>query len=95
MTPKTRVEKLMKLYADNEQSPDYLDGRFATVPSSVSVRFCLGVKLSATGATVKKWTNRNFEIGDHLYTRSRDENRAFRANDFTLARALDAQTGGT
>ncbi len=91
---RTHVERLTKLYANNEQSSDYLDTNgLVTVPSEANVRRCLGVGPPDTRAAERKWRDRNWGIGGHKYSRGRDENRAFRVNDFNLAHALDDGTG--
>lgn len=39
-----------------------------------------------------RWKNRNSDILHHSYIRGRDRVRAYRQNDFRLARELDDQT---
>lgn len=84
----TNVEKLTKLYADLSDS--------SFMPSTFAVKDCLGRssraidnKSSNTGFLWATWDGRNGQIGSHLYSRIRDENRAIRRNDFNLAHALD------
>lgn len=38
-----------------------------------------------------RWEYRQDDIGDHEYARGRDEARAYRQSDFTLARQLDRE----
>ena len=93
---KTHVERLTAAYEEKRQH--MRDAKTTNVDGltlwGAKLRNALGITRDhALFALNGSWDTRDYAISGTKYSRNRDKYRAYRRNDFALARALDDGTG--